>query len=71
MDRGRLGIVDPRRAPRRQESLLGGLQRPDVSYFYYLARGSREELEAQVEEGLDAGFEVFYLKVGLDDVEDL
>jgi L-alanine-DL-glutamate epimerase-like enolase superfamily enzyme len=51
--------------------LLGGLQRRDATYFYYLARGSREELSAQVEEGLEAGFEVFYLKVGLDDEEDL
>ena len=51
--------------------LLGGLQQKDVSYFYYLARGSREELGAQVERGLEAGFEVFYLKVGLDDADDL
>src|SRR5262249_7491491 len=39
--------------------------------FYYLARGSREGLGAQVREGLAAGYEVFYLKVGLDDAEDL
>jgi L-alanine-DL-glutamate epimerase-like enolase superfamily enzyme len=51
--------------------LLGGLQREEASYFYYLARGSEEELEAQVEDGLRAGFDTFYLKVGLDDAEDL
>jgi L-alanine-DL-glutamate epimerase-like enolase superfamily enzyme len=51
--------------------LLGGLQRREATYFYYLARGSPESLAAQVEEGLQAGFDVFYLKVGLDDVEDL
>ena len=51
--------------------LLGGLQQPEVTYFYYLARGTRENLAAQVEDGLHAGFEVFYLKVGLDDDEDL
>jgi L-alanine-DL-glutamate epimerase-like enolase superfamily enzyme len=51
--------------------LLGGLQQQDASYFYYLARGSRESLGAQIAEGLKAGFEVFYLKVGLDDTEDL
>jgi len=51
--------------------LLGGLQRQEATYFYYLARGSRESLAAQVADGLIAGFEVFYLKVGLDDAEDL
>src|SRR4029077_3806588 len=51
--------------------LLGGLLQPEATYFYYLARGSRESLEAQVSDGLEAGFEVFYLKVGLDDADDL
>ncbi|HEY7396890.1 MAG TPA: hypothetical protein VH538_01195, partial [Gaiellaceae bacterium] len=51
--------------------LLGGLQRPDATYFYYLARASGERLAAQVAEGRAAGFDVFYLKVGLDDAEDL
>ena len=50
--------------------LLGGLQQREATYFYYLARGSRESLAAQVAEGRAAGFEVFYLKVGLDDAED-
>ena len=51
--------------------LLGGLQQQAVTYFYYLARGQQESLAAQVDEGLAAGFEVFYLKVGLDDAEDI
>jgi len=51
--------------------LLGGALQKQVTYFYYLARGPRERLEAQVDDGLQAGFEVFYLKVGLDDTEDL
>ena len=51
--------------------LLGGLQRHEATYFYYLARDTRESLTAQVNEGLDAGFEIFYLKVGLGDAEDL
>ena len=51
--------------------LLGGIQQPEVTYFYYVARGSRESLAAQVEEGLAKSFEVFYLKVGLDDAEDV
>jgi L-alanine-DL-glutamate epimerase-like enolase superfamily enzyme len=52
-------------------ALLGGLLEPEVTYFYYLARGSRESIEAQVSDGLGAGFEVFYLKVGLGDADDL
>ena len=51
--------------------LLGGLQQQEATYFYYLARGTRESLEEQVADGVGAGFEVFYLKVGLDDAEDL
>jgi glucarate dehydratase len=51
--------------------LLGGLLQPEATYFYYLARGDRESLRAQVADGLARGFEVYYLKVGLDDVEDL
>jgi L-alanine-DL-glutamate epimerase-like enolase superfamily enzyme len=52
-------------------ALLGGLLQPDVTYFYYLARGSRESIEAQASDGLGSGFEVFYLKVGLGDADDL
>jgi L-alanine-DL-glutamate epimerase-like enolase superfamily enzyme len=51
--------------------LLGGLQRRAATYFYYLARSSPEQLAAQVAEGREAGFDVFYLKVGLDDDDDL
>jgi L-alanine-DL-glutamate epimerase-like enolase superfamily enzyme len=51
--------------------LLGGLQRREATYFYYLARGSPEQLATQVAEGREAGFDVFYLKVGLDDDDDL
>jgi glucarate dehydratase len=51
--------------------LLGGALQAEATYFYYLARGSNESLAAQVADGLAMGFEVFYLKVGLDDAEDL
>jgi glucarate dehydratase len=51
--------------------LLGGLLEPDPTYFYYLARGSRESLSEQVADGRDKGFDVYYLKVGLDEAEDL
>jgi L-alanine-DL-glutamate epimerase-like enolase superfamily enzyme len=51
--------------------LLGGLHQKEATYFYYLARGTPESLRAQVDDGLEAGFWVFYLKVGLDDAEDV
>jgi L-Ala-D/L-Glu epimerase len=51
--------------------LLGGLQQPDATYFYYLSRDPPESLQAQAADGLGAGFDVFYLKVGLGDSEDL
>jgi glucarate dehydratase len=50
--------------------LLGGLLQPEPTYFYYLARGPRESIAAQVADGLAKGFDVYYLKVGLDDAED-
>jgi L-alanine-DL-glutamate epimerase-like enolase superfamily enzyme len=51
--------------------ILGGRQEAAATYFYYLARGPNESLEEQVADGLTHGFEVFYLKVGLDDLDDL
>jgi L-Ala-D/L-Glu epimerase len=51
--------------------LFGGLRRNEASYFYYLARGSREELAEQCRVGLGAGFDTFYLKVGVDPADDL
>jgi L-alanine-DL-glutamate epimerase-like enolase superfamily enzyme len=51
--------------------LLGGLERKEATYFYYLARDTLDGLAAQVADGLAAGFEVFYLKVGLGDAEDI
>src|SRR5262249_60984293 len=38
--------------------LLGGLQRPEASYFYYLPRGSPESLPAQAADGPPTGFPV-------------
>jgi glucarate dehydratase len=50
--------------------LLGGLRRSEVPYFFYLARGDDDDLRAQVASGLAAGWDVYYLKVGLDERED-
>jgi L-alanine-DL-glutamate epimerase-like enolase superfamily enzyme len=51
--------------------LFGGLRRKYVSYFFYLARAAGDELARQCAAGLAAGFDTFYLKVGIDPAEDL
>jgi glucarate dehydratase len=47
-------------------NLFGGKVRDGANYFYYLAHASRDELVHQCREGMNHGFHVFYLKVGLD-----
>jgi L-Ala-D/L-Glu epimerase len=47
-------------------NLFGGKVRESVDYFYYLARGAEESLAAQCQDGVERGYRVFYLKVGLD-----
>jgi L-alanine-DL-glutamate epimerase-like enolase superfamily enzyme len=51
--------------------LLGGVRTTEASYFCYLARGDDEDLGQQVASAREAGYDVFYLKVGVDDAEDL
>jgi len=51
--------------------ILGGGHEAEATYFYYLARDVNESLDAQVADGLAHGFEVFYLKVGLAEGDDL
>jgi L-alanine-DL-glutamate epimerase-like enolase superfamily enzyme len=46
--------------------LLGGLRRPAETYFYYLAQGDPGDVAEQCRAGRAAGFDVFYLKVGID-----
>ena len=47
-------------------NLLGGLRRRSVDYFYYLAYGTADEVSAQAQDGVDKGYTVFYIKVGID-----
>ena len=51
--------------------LLGGALRDEVDYFYYLSWDSDEDLVRQCKDGLDAGYKVFYLKVGVSFEDDL
>lgn len=46
--------------------LFGGALRDQVNYFYYLSRGTVDEIQRQATEGFARGYTVFYLKVGLD-----
>jgi glucarate dehydratase len=52
-------------------NLLGGLRRREVDYFYYLAYGTADEVAAQARDGVEKGYTVFYVKVGLDFVAEL
>lgn len=47
-------------------NLFGGKVHNQANYFYYLSRGSKEEITEQCRDGIAKGFHVFYLKVGLD-----
>ena len=47
-------------------NLFGGKVREGANYFYYLARGNEESLTEQCRDGIERGYRVFYLKVGLD-----
>lgn len=47
--------------------LFGGALRDEVDYFYYLARGTPEEITRQAAEGVVRGYSCYYLKVGLDE----
>ena len=47
-------------------NLFGGLRRESVDYFCYLSIGNPEEVAAQCRAGLERGYTVFYVKVGID-----
>jgi L-alanine-DL-glutamate epimerase-like enolase superfamily enzyme len=53
-------------------NLFGGKVRDSINHFYYLDRGSSlAELGDQCRDGVEKGFSVFYIKVGLDIDEEL
>jgi len=47
-------------------NLFGGKVRDSADYFCYLSRGTDESITAECQEGVRRGYNVFYLKVGLD-----
>jgi len=46
-------------------NLFGGKVRESASYFFYCSQGTPEHIVSQAREGVEKGFRVFYLKVGL------
>ena len=48
--------------------LLGGNLREEVSYFYYLTWTDINDLIKQCQDGINKGYDVFYLKIGKDEV---
>lgn len=50
--------------------LFGGAQREAVDYFYYMHWGSDAEVQRQAAEGRARGYTVFYLKTGVDAVQE-
>lgn len=51
--------------------LLGCALRDVVDYFWYLSWSSDENMRSQCARGIDAGYRVFYLKVGLNFEDDV
>src|ERR1051325_548406 len=47
-------------------NLLGGLRRRAVNYFYYLSRDTPAGIARQCRKGVQQGYHVFYVKVGID-----
>jgi L-alanine-DL-glutamate epimerase-like enolase superfamily enzyme len=46
--------------------LFGGKVRERANYFYYCSQGTNEQISKQALCGVEKGFHVFYLKVGID-----
>jgi L-alanine-DL-glutamate epimerase-like enolase superfamily enzyme len=47
-------------------TLLGDLKRTEVDYFFYFSRGDLSKEDEQIRHARDAGYQVVYLKVGID-----
>ena len=47
--------------------LLGGNLRDEVNYFYYLQWDELDNFIIQCEDGLEKGYEVFYMKICVND----
>jgi L-alanine-DL-glutamate epimerase-like enolase superfamily enzyme len=52
-------------------NLWGGRLRDSVDFFYYLQQAEPEAMVAEAKQAVGAGYSVLYLKVGVDDDEDV
>jgi glucarate dehydratase len=52
-------------------NLFGGLRRKSVDYFCYLSIGEPADVAAQCRVGVERGYTVFYVKVGIDFASEL
>jgi L-alanine-DL-glutamate epimerase-like enolase superfamily enzyme len=50
--------------------LLGGATRDTVDYFYYMEWGTPDSIAAQASEGVRRGYQVYYIKVGVDELKE-
>jgi|TARA_B110000908_G_scaffold19023_1_gene21350 glucarate dehydratase len=50
--------------------LLGGPMRDEVNYYYYLPLTNEDELRTLCQDGIERGFDVFYIKVGVDEARE-
>ncbi|MCJ8323425.1 MAG: mandelate racemase/muconate lactonizing enzyme family protein [Rhizobiales bacterium] len=57
-------------AGRPIHDLLGGPLRDEVDYYYYLPLTNEAELRTLCRDGVERGFNVFYIKVGLNEAEE-
>lgn len=57
-------------AGRPIHDLIGGPMREEVEYYYYLPLTNDAELRALCRDGVERGFNVFYIKVGLNEAQE-
>jgi L-alanine-DL-glutamate epimerase-like enolase superfamily enzyme len=50
--------------------LLGGAMRDAVDYFYYMEWGTPDSIAAQAREGVRRNYQVYYIKVGVDEQQE-
>lgn len=50
--------------------LFGGAVREDVDYFYYVHWDTPDAVAAQGREGIERGYQVFYIKAGVDEARE-
>jgi L-alanine-DL-glutamate epimerase-like enolase superfamily enzyme len=50
--------------------LFGGAMREDVDYFYYMEWATPDDIARQASDGVEKGYSVYYIKVGVDEAKE-